>query len=263
MIQDIVMPDSNVAVQEAPTSLLWRYMDFAKFVSLLEKRALFFARADKLGDPFEGSFPKKNIAARFASPHFSLEEKSKYAFVMEQLRRFTLINCWHESNHESVAMWELYSSAQRGIAVKTDFDSIKRSFSADQQIHIERVRYVDYDNDLIPEDDPLSPYLHKRKSFEHEREVRAIVQDLPPGINFSELRTSPRNIEGILSQQWQDIHDIGTGTYCEVDLNRLIKEVIVDPSAPDWFQELVSAVAERYQLASPIVPSSLTASPAF
>ena len=35
-------------------AILWRYMDFTKYVSLLEKRALFFARADKLEDPFEG-----------------------------------------------------------------------------------------------------------------------------------------------------------------------------------------------------------------
>ena len=37
--------------------VLWRYMDFTKFVSLLEKSALFFPRADKLGDPFEGYWP--------------------------------------------------------------------------------------------------------------------------------------------------------------------------------------------------------------
>lgn len=39
-------------------------MDFTKFVSLLAKRALYFARADKLGDPFEGSFSQANIATR-------------------------------------------------------------------------------------------------------------------------------------------------------------------------------------------------------
>ena len=40
---------------------LWRYMDFTKFVSLLEKQALFFSKPDRLGDPFEGSLPKKNL----------------------------------------------------------------------------------------------------------------------------------------------------------------------------------------------------------
>ena len=261
MIHDIVIPDSNVAIQEVPNSLLWRYMDFAKFVSLLENRAIFFSSADRLGDPFEGSLPKNNIASRLASPHFSREEEiSKYAFVMEQLRRFTLISCWCESEHESEAMWKLYSSAQGGVAIKTDFDSLENSFKTDEQIYIERVRYVDYDTDRIPEDDPLAPYLHKRQSFEHEREVRAIVQNPPPGINLSELRTSIRNIEEILSRKWMDSP---SGAYYEVDLNLLIKEVIVDPFAPDWFPALVNAVAERYQLEAPIVLSSLTALPNF
>ena len=36
-------------------------MDFAKFVSLLEDRTLFFARADKLGDPCEGAWSDANL----------------------------------------------------------------------------------------------------------------------------------------------------------------------------------------------------------
>lgn len=38
-----------------PATPLWRYMDFEKFISLLEERAPYFARADKLGDKFEGA----------------------------------------------------------------------------------------------------------------------------------------------------------------------------------------------------------------
>ena len=38
-----------------PNTPLWRYMDFAKFVALLEHRAIYFARADQLGDKFEGA----------------------------------------------------------------------------------------------------------------------------------------------------------------------------------------------------------------
>lgn len=35
---------------------IWRYIDFTKFVSLIDSQELFFARADKFDDPFEGSF---------------------------------------------------------------------------------------------------------------------------------------------------------------------------------------------------------------
>ncbi len=43
----------NIAVKDSQP--LWRYMDFAKFVAMLFQNGLYFARADKLEDPFEGA----------------------------------------------------------------------------------------------------------------------------------------------------------------------------------------------------------------
>jgi len=34
---------------------IWRYMDFTKFVAMLESDSLYFARSDRLGDPFEAA----------------------------------------------------------------------------------------------------------------------------------------------------------------------------------------------------------------
>lgn len=36
---------------------IWRYMDFTKFVSLLDKKTLYFTRSDKFDDKFEGATP--------------------------------------------------------------------------------------------------------------------------------------------------------------------------------------------------------------
>jgi hypothetical protein len=47
-----------------PAELIWRYFDFPKFVSLLNRRALYFSRADLLGDSLEGSFTKAREAER-------------------------------------------------------------------------------------------------------------------------------------------------------------------------------------------------------
>lgn len=247
------MPDLNADVRKfhnpPPTdAILWRYMDFTKFIALLENRALFFARSDKLNDPFEGSFPKKNIKARYVNLHPEFEEvllslPSLMSEFWMQLKRFTLISCWHESNYESEAMWKLYASPNGGLAIKTRFDSFVKSFVTEEKIHIGKVQYVDYDSDLIPEDDPLSPYLNKRKSFEHEQEVRAIVQNVPTN-QLIEL---------------QDDYDIGK--YYEVDLNLLIQEVVVDPFTPEWFLELVNLVAQRYNLQAPINKSHLAELP--
>jgi hypothetical protein len=43
---------------------IWRYMDLAKYIAILQRRSLFFARASLLGDPFEGSSTKLMVAAR-------------------------------------------------------------------------------------------------------------------------------------------------------------------------------------------------------
>ena len=95
-------------------AVLWRYMDFTKFVSLLEKQALFFARADRLGDPFEGSFSKVNKVLRpsFVQrlygeekiPEGTLEHMADH---MERTRRSILINCWHQSTYESAKFYTI------------------------------------------------------------------------------------------------------------------------------------------------------------
>src|SRR6267142_5722094 len=43
---------------------IWRYMDLAKYLSMLNSRGLFFPRAVSLGDPFEGSTPRKMVLDR-------------------------------------------------------------------------------------------------------------------------------------------------------------------------------------------------------
>ena len=45
----------------------WRYLDLPKYLSMLDSQALFFCRLDKLGDPFEGSLPRANIAAEIGT----------------------------------------------------------------------------------------------------------------------------------------------------------------------------------------------------
>ena len=37
---------------------IWRYMDFTKFLSFIDKKTLFFTRVDQLEDKFEGRFTK-------------------------------------------------------------------------------------------------------------------------------------------------------------------------------------------------------------
>jgi hypothetical protein len=211
-------------------AVLWRYMDFAKFVSILAKKSLFFTRADKLGDLFEGYWPL-------------LDSYSSIASGYKAVIPLALINCWHESPHESEAMWRLYSRETDGIAIKTNFGSLRQSFTTSQFIRLGRINYIDYKTRFSGSGTMERPFFFKRKSFEHEREVRAVILDL-----------DDENI-----QNFSPRYDVGN--YYEVDISILIHEVVVAPYAQDWFLELVQSVADRYKLKAPVVKSRLAEPP--
>ena len=221
-----------------PEATLWRYMDFPKFVSVLDKSALFFCNASRLGDPFEGTWPTANfetLAARY-SP-----EMAEIARIGLQgsahLRGQFSVNCWHWNGFESDAMWGLYATRNAGIAIQTVFKSFAESLTDEIAITVGVVKYVDYQTDAIPDDHIVHTLLHKRHHFEHEREVRAIVAE----------PAQPR--------------DLQVGRYCEVDLSVLIKRVVVSPLAPEWLSELVQSVAVKYGLKAPVIASELAAHP--
>lgn len=219
---------------------IWRYVDFTKFVSLLDKKALFFSRADKIGDPFEGSHPRENISLRarvYKDYDIRLETVSE---IYKLLREFTAVNCWHLNEYESAAMWKLYLKSDEGIAIQSDFKRLKSSFIDNKyQIHVGKVQYVDYNIERIP-DYPLSSFLYKRKSFSHEQELRAIIQKLPP--------------KGITKRSKRPFDN---GIYISVDLNLLINRIYLAPACPKWLFELTKSVTQKYGLDKEVKQSSL------
>ena len=225
---------------------LWRYMDFTKFVSLISKESLFFPRADKLGDPFEGSTSPVNIALhpivyKDEPPHI----RAQMPTIMESMRRFFFISCWHWNEFESDAMWTLYARQSDGIAIKTDFQSFAESITDTEDIHIGKINYVDYEKIFIPEANMFSKFLHKRISFEHEHEVRAVAMRVPEKDITQNLAVS----------HWPDICEVGQ--YYEIDLSKLVHQIVVAPFAGDWLVELVQSVTDKYGLKVPVARSPL------
>lgn len=95
---------------------LWRYFKTERFLELLQSSQLYFASARQFDDPFEGAvavlppgFP--------VDPRYAEIEHGERAF--EELRRLTKVSCWHRSSFESDAMWQLYASLRKGVAVRT------------------------------------------------------------------------------------------------------------------------------------------------
>ena len=231
-------------------SRLWRYMDFTKFVSLASSGSLYFCRADLFKDPFEGSYSKANVALRpQVYKDMTSEQLGKMMAQMsgfaKWIREWTYINCWHANEYESAAMWDLYAKTNEAVAIETSYQKLKNALP--EKVFLGCVKYIDYESEWLPEGNSFYPFTHKRKSFEHEKEVRAVIQHLPSKENGIEV--------GKKNSQ--------TGTMVPVVLNDLITTIHVAPTAPAWLADLVADVSERYEISAAVKKSDLYSGPVF
>ena len=231
-----------------PETTLWRYMDFTGLVSLLDTSALFFSRTDKLDDPFEGTYGDINYALHPILYKDDPKLIDQLPHIYKNFRRYVAVNCWHSSEYESAAMWRHYARDHGGVAIKTDFASLASSFTDAMSVYIGSVEYIDYRSTFIPEGNLFSAFLRKRKSFEYEQEVRALISEMPPDDGSGIGPHSP------------DVWDVGKP--CQVDLGQLVHKIVVSPLSPEWVSQLVQSVASKYDLRAPVRRSILADDPA-
>ncbi len=223
---------------------IWRYIDFAKFVDVLDRKALFFARADRMNDPWEASLSLAIEERHLEKINLQLPPGSRPPRVVEYrahwqaVRRRMFLSCWHLADHESAAMWDLYAGREgQGIALQSTFGRLERALPNEWQhsIHAGTVSYVDYSSDDIPLGNAFYRCLYKRTGFEHERELRAIF----------------------------DTHDDRSphGFLVPVDLSTLVEKIYVAPTASPWFPERVKRTMHHHRATAPVVRSDLLAPP--
>jgi hypothetical protein len=125
-----------------PNTKIWRYMNFTKFVEMLESSSLYFPRADRLGDPFEGSwskpFPLSDIL-------FSPTEDKRYGVapgraLFKLLREYVFVSCWHMNEYESTAMWSVYGGSNGAVAVQSTYSLLRERLPP--AFHLGMVRYT-------------------------------------------------------------------------------------------------------------------------
>jgi len=250
---------------------IWRYMDLAKFLSVLDKASLYFTRVDQLSsfDRFEGYYTAQNLETlKFEDMTTELKEASGitsrdifdalFGFhkqtrdLVKYHREVTFVKSWHVKEYESAAMWKLYLTNSEGIAIQSTYQALLDSFAeyADFEIHVGKIKYIDYNSEVIPLGNVLLPFMYKRKSFEHEDELRALIWTPQHGKNDSANRSSNR---------YADVR----GICVPVNLEVLIHKVFVAPNAPQWLAELISSLVKRYNLKVEVIQSALAAGPIY
>lgn len=211
----------ELCIAPNPDLVIWRYMSLQKFELMLKDKALFFCRADKFPDPFEGTIPKKELEYRIKSLNDSKSNES-ISNLHKRFKGQFLVNCWHINNGENDAMWRLYLKDNDGIAIKTTVKNLLNSLvNTEEEVNCSIVRYIDYEEDIwlpptIKGYNMFAPIVHKRKEFSHENELRLIRH----------IYLNTRDIDEYWCEQPKE-----KGKDIRVDLNILINVIYTAPTS--------------------------------
>lgn len=245
-------PHGEFTPPEHDDTAIWRYMDLTKFLSVLDESALYFVRLDKLAefDPFEGYYTTANlkleqelkVGPRTEDDELRLHNLKNMRRMVKIHRRVTFVNSWHAQPHESAAMWSQYLKSQDGIAIRSTYKRLLHSLAREKQkVHIGLINYIDYQLEAIPFGSILRPFMCKRKSFEHESELRCLIW-------------TPETPTKSMKKH---------GFYVPVDPNVLIQEIYVAPTSPTWVKKLVKSLMIRFGLDQPVKQSDLASVPVY
>lgn len=206
-------------------------MNFEKFLHLLVKKNLYFARPDQFEDRNEGMPGRKAMITR-AVTSFSEEQ------VLNSLRedRETLkgfgVSCWYCSPHESLALWNLYANGKLGIAIKTTVGKLRDSLSSvEEECYMGKVDYSPktYDNEF--KQVTLDRLFTKDPVYRSESELRVVLKlD----------KNKPVELRQIV----------------QVDLHTLVDQIVVSPYSSINTEEVIRDLAEKYGLPKHIVRKS-------
>ena len=237
---------------------------------MLASKSLWFAKAAQLhDDPYEGfclvterdapldeygprwvsdvSIPEK--AAPISVERMVAEFSHMSAEYLRSAREHLYVNSWCLAD-ESMAMWQIYGSSGRGIAVKSSVGQYRRAVRLSVKASQFATDKVQYQADLTESSDVQFDFRHgsvpvpgfgvwecilklafnKRICFEYEKEWR--------GALYQDNRQEP-------------------GCNIEFDLDELISAVYIGPRAEEFFFDVVSSVMEKFQLRKPLEKSAL------
>jgi hypothetical protein len=215
-------------------------MDLAKLVWMLNHRCLYFTNVDKLKieDPFEGSCQPSELLKSVPRP-----VARDFVGKMNSCGPPLTVSCWHLNDYESAAMWKLYSDENKGIAIQSTFSRMVNAFEEfPDSVHIGKIRYIDYQNETFRgEINIFESILTKRKSFEHEKELRAVIWE-----------TSEKTLRV----------DDGS-VLANINLKELIENIYISPFSPNWYRDNVQVIVEKFGLEVPVLQSELDKKPVY
>jgi len=220
---------------------LWRYMDLRKLRLLLESSSIWFSRADRFDDTFEGAISDATRKVVTYGPDVTTEMIEEFNRIHLWWKQWTNISCWHLADGENALMWQAY--AKDGAAIRTTFERLSAALPS--IAFLSPIFYKDFSREIVPDGTQMR-YFVKRHQFSSESEVRALIINAPAddsGLNDL-TKSNP-----------------DAGLKVPVDLSTLLECVVTRPYASDADRAEVVELIKSYGHSIPVQTSELSGQP--
>ncbi len=225
---------------EPPDDLvLWRYLDFPKFLDLLTTRTLKMPRASSMDDGYEGMLGEAAVDARLKSwklmgePSYLRQVSwNKELRATSFWRDRTYVSCWNSFPTENAGLWRIYGD-DKGLAIKTTWKRLKESFTAGDcvdRVFYGNIEYKNFATDTVASDTFTDQYFSKRVEFAHENEFRLVAHDISRDHSYTD--TDPTGLPKFAT--------------IDCDLDALIEELIISPRLGAWVTKSVEATCQVF-----------------
>jgi hypothetical protein len=246
--------------QASRDETIWRYMDLARFVSLLSTGEMRFTRASTYkDDPWEGycevmvpEIPEELL--KESTGHQVYKVASQFTakeFLNAGDRLY--VNCWCRWR-ESMPMWDLYGARGTGVAITS---SPARLIQAVETGDTRREQWAH--NHMNYHDDIRSAEAVRRDLREHALQSGPLWQSI---LDLSFQKRAGFEAENEWrATLYQPEQQTASGVDMTCDLASLITEVLVGPRAEPFVVDVVKDLLSKYRLDKPVRHSNLLQAP--
>jgi len=206
------------------SQLVFRYMDFPKYVWMIQNKMLYFPSLEQLAssDPWEGCHSKLNFEDQlvYKIPVTGTDDikqtRAELSKGAIETRKNLFANCWHMNDNESDAQWRIYGANANSLAIVSSGERLSKAIVDEREVYGTQIRYYNPCKETTPVGNIFFPAICKRTAFSHECECRLIY--------------------------WKTIQDdsmVCKGVRIDVNLEVLIEQVVISPRAEKWFIKTV------------------------
>lgn len=271
MIKTSLKPESfhNLPPQD---SILYRYVTIDKLIDFLLEARISLVKLNLFEDKLEGvnlehlrlnylsdkiskQMQEEDTSLKYISVNINPTGRNLLRRKRETFQDTNYASCWYVNNHESVAMWQLYSKPD-SVAIRIQYKDLINELSHLNfnlpNHNYEKMTYgcVDYHqfNDFeklcnIDLKNDIQGFI-KDSSFRHEEEFRIIIE-IKEELKYLEAR-------GIIPDE--EVDEINEAQNIKVihlnfsNFNSLPFEIIFHPQSTAWHRQNINKMLDKFDL---------------